>query len=388
MIGGGIRIVSEYSKVLRIKPCDTLFFGSGRRFERSESTWVSSRLMPYPSVFYGAICGLMLAHYEEKKIKYLKRNENKFDPRDSLVMGNVYLYNEETGQTYMKAPLDLFISKTGQLEYFEIRKNPENIATSSRASYLFYSDKKIDEKFDDMYISINSFNNGYLIMDRDVEYLRSSDMTIPSYKVGIQRNSNYVAEESCLYRIDVTEFDNGKWSYLVEYNNDQWWDDSHSEPQQGYLKLGGENKPCQFYVEEKNDYIADRPRDVISQTGYVKMVITSPYLDTDILQWAYDSDELTDKILIYSGQIGRIEHIGGYDMVKRKSKCMHQAFPQGSILIIGSQLFKNKTMGAITDIIQEQMINKDNEIDENRYKYNDGYNQFQVIPLMKQQLKQ
>lgn len=379
--------MNTYSKILRIKPCDTLFFGNGRRFNRSESAWINSRLMPYPSVFYGAICGLMLAHHPKKCESYLTKNNNKYDPRTSLMIGNVYLYNEETGQTYMKAPLDLCIVEKGNLEYIKIEKLPQNVVTSSKISYIFSSEKAVEEKFDDMYISVISFHNTYSILGKEIEYISASDMTVPSYKVGIQRNHNYAAKEGCLYRIDVTEFVNGNWSYLVEYDNSSWWDSSYSEPKQGYLKLGGENKACQYYVEDKADYVDDVSIEEICETGYVKMIITSPYLDMDTLSWAFDSDDLSNQIKIYAGQIGKLEHVGGYDMKLKRNKCMHQALPQGSVLVIGSKLFVKKSLRSIREIIEKQLISNSNNND-NVNEYRAGFNQFQIVSLIGEQLKQ
>ena len=85
----------EFSKVMQIKPNDNLFLGSGKNFAKGENTWLGTRLIPYPSVFYGAICSLMLTQNGERRKKYIDNKELDSDPRKYLNIGNIYLYNDK-----------------------------------------------------------------------------------------------------------------------------------------------------------------------------------------------------------------------------------------------------------------------------------------------------
>ncbi len=138
---------------------------------------------------------------------------------------------------------------------------------------FFYEIEGKSQRADKRFIEREIFYDSYYEFDGSIELRESSDIVANSYKVGIERDKNYVAREKHLYRIDLTEFKKEKWSYLVEYNiKDSWWNGETKNIKDGYLKLGGENKVCRFYAYEKNKklMVYNNLYNQINDTEYVK----------------------------------------------------------------------------------------------------------------------
>lgn len=369
----------EFSNVIQIKPNDNLFLGSGKNFYKGENTWLSTRLIPYPSVFYGAICSLMLAQNEDRRKEYIDNKKLESDPRNYLQIGNVYLYNEENDEVYMPAPLDLFIDEENYCHYGIIKKIKDNINCSEgKMTHLFFNEIKGEsQRSEGMFIEYEIFCDSYYEFDESIELIKSSDIINNSYKVGIERNTNYVAKENHLYRIDLTEFKKEKWSYLVEYNiKDSWWNKKIKNIKEGYLKLGGENKACRFYSYEKiKKLISNNNYNQINETEYVKMVLTSPCI---FKEKNYTPKLKNAKIIVAS--TGKPYDIGGFDMVLKTPKPMCKAVPEGSIYVLKSNDFKNKSLKEIKKNIENEVL-----VDKTYKKQ--GFGMFELVSLDESQFQ-
>ncbi|MCT4619215.1 MAG: type III-B CRISPR module-associated protein Cmr3 [Marinisporobacter sp.] len=372
----------EKMHVLKIKPNDNLFLGDGKRFDKGESTWLESRLMPYPSVFYGSICSLMLQLNQKRSNRYIndtKDKEDEYDdPRKSLTIRNIYLYDEENRDVYMKAPLDLFINKYRKCRYGSFKKLEDNVKGSivnGELNYFLFNDKKNFQRVEDLYIKKSSFENGYFY-DREIDFYGIDHFVTKDYKVGIQRK-NGMAEEEHLYRIDLTQFNDRKWSYLVEYNiKDEWWKESPSKKlEQGYLKLGGENKSCKYW-DVSHEEILKKDEEIENYknlSNRVKIYISAPFISKKgFLVDFKESKESKQPIKVLGVSNKKPLFIGGYDMRAREHKPMYKAIPEGSIYLLESEAFQT-TIKEIKEYIKDQMRAENSLIKS-------GFNQFEIIP--------
>ncbi|NFI83639.1 type III-B CRISPR module-associated protein Cmr3 [Clostridium botulinum] len=370
----------NFDNIMQIKPNDNLFLGSGKNFSKGENTWLGTRMIPYPSVFYGAICSTMLVQNEERRKKYIDNKDLDSDPRKYLSLGNVYLYNEEDDEVYMNAPLDLYLDEYEECHYAIIKKIKNNINCSEeRMSHLFfYEIEGKSQRADKRFIEREIFYDSYYEFDGSIELRESSDIVANSYKVGIERDKNYVAREKHLYRIDLTEFKKEKWSYLVEYNiKDSWWNGETKNIKDGYLKLGGENKVCRFYAYEKNKklMVYNNLYNQINDTEYVKMIITSPCI--------FEGNDYIPKFKnteVIAASTGKPYDIGGFDMALNIPKPMSKAVPEGSVYILKNKDFNNTSLKEIRKIIDDEVL-----IDKTYKKQ--GFGMFELVPLDESQFE-
>lgn len=376
-------------RLLKIKPNDNLFLGSGKRFDKGESAWLHSRLMPYPSVFNGAIAALMLRLNDNRRTQYISNKQEKDDPRNFLKIGKVYLYDEENRDVYMPAPLDLFIFKRGRCSYGVFRRLDSNyVSSASRLEYFLFPQEKTSERADEMYIKRTSFYNSYMDTEDSIGFLAKGDIMASSYKVGIQKDEKKgTSKEDHLYRIDLTEFKDDRWSYLVEYSiKDDWWGSDAKGLGDGYLKLGGENKSCKYYdiLPENIMYDYEKEKKVYetkNETEFVKLYFMSPVIFN---HYSYMPTLVDSKVQVVGGSSSKPYYIGGFDMKKGRSKNMYRAVPEGAVYVLKSEAFKNKPLGEIKEEVSS-LLEKD--FKEYQRFYKEGFGRFEIIPLSHKQLK-
>ncbi|AYD40243.1 type III-B CRISPR module-associated protein Cmr3 [Clostridium fermenticellae] len=373
-------------KIMKIKPCDNLFLGTGKQFIKEESTWLSTRLIPYPSVFQGAIASLMLAKNRNKRKKYIDEDDYLSDPRNYLKIGRIYLYNDKDREVYMSAPLDLFLDEYGKCHFLNIKRIDTNIICSVEGvSHLFFNEISGDsERVDGMFIKYRNFYNSYCYTQESIVVIKPSDIVSDSYKVGIQLNENHTTKEGHLYRIDLTEFkedDEESWSYLVEYAmDDSWWDGETNQLEKGYLKLGGENKACKFWCYDIEKLLRDYSNiyNKINENEYVKILLTTP-CEFKSGNWKPEFK----NIEVVAAAIGKGYDIGGFDMKLKIPKPMNKAVPEGSIYILRGSDLKGKCLGEIRKIIEEENILKE----ETKIRLN-GFSWFEVISISELQMQE
>ncbi|WP_230869117.1 type III-B CRISPR module-associated Cmr3 family protein [Iocasia frigidifontis] len=310
-------------KMLKIKPNDNLFFGDGKRFDKGESAWLHSKLLPYPSAFKGAIASVMLKLNKIRRDNYIgKQYDAKNDPRKYLRIGRVFLYDEKNYDLYMPAPLDLFINKKNKCKYGLFSKITKNYTSSlNELEYLLYSPGKQFERVEDSYINHRSFYNSYLNTYDSIGFISREQIISSAYKVGIQKDRKKGnAQEDHLYRIDLTEFKGDSWSYLVEYDiKDKWWEGSKiNSLGDGYLKLGGENKSCKYYelsAEKIINHYSKMDR-LINETEFVKLYFMSPVIFNNG-SFKPSFTDLKIDITVVGASTVKPYYIGGFDMKKK-----------------------------------------------------------------------
>lgn len=324
-------------QLLKIKPYDNTFFGTGKVLNLGDNDYIQSKSIPYPSVFFGAIFTALLS--ENKKFRKAFFNNDIPDHTEILKIGQVYLFNEKEDEVYIPAPKDIFVNSSK----VKVGKFVDAKYISLRTSKLLKA--PIDSEYrrvTNHFINLRNIYSGYLNKDNNsIEILSEEDIFKKAIKIGIGMEMNRrVVEKDKLYKLEQTEFISNDWSFLVEYEIqkdylENKYKDIINYLSNGCLKLGGENKVCKYsktinsVIEEFNDY---KPEIVNNE---FKLIFTS---DTYFKKNIYDLFEQSFEILGISND--KPIYIGGFDMISSKNKKygaprrMYKGFSAGTILLL------------------------------------------------------
>ncbi len=371
-------------EMLKITPVDTLFLGGGKSFSKGESSWHQSRLIPYPSVFYGAICSAMLEKHPERRRAYLQNKDRESDPRRFLELGAVYLYrkalNALGSDIYVPAPLDIFVDNDGDIFYGSFTERPSQLDCPVKdvTHFLQNPDAEQIDRVDGMFIKLNSFLSSYFKLLQSIKVFKFANIAEYNYKIGIAINERLQAEEGHLYRLDLMEFKNWGWSYLVEYRIKEGWGKEENQLTRGYLKMGGEYKSCRYEKFDAGCWSDSYQNKMNSSSSgeYVKLYIATP---TFFKNNSWKPDLQSKGIEVVAGVTGKPYSIGGFDMVLKRPKPMRKAVPEGSIFLLKSEEFIGKSYREIKALIFD--VDDDVVVDSRI-----GFGQMEVLPCDKEQI--
>lgn len=329
--------------LLKIKPCDTTFFRSGDRFSFDINKIITSKNTPYPSVFFGAIFTAILTENNQLRENFF----NNYDHEKILNIGQIYLFNERTGKTYIKAPLDLFYKKNKDVFRGKFYTEDEQIYHSLSYEYILKSPEGASfKRADNVYIDLEDFNNIYSKnKTKGINIIKEDEIFSKINKIGIGIDKNYnTAEYGKLYKTEMTEFKNlkNKWSYIVEYYiNEDYLKENYPDIifnnlKSGYLKLGGENK-ISSYSKTINSEISNfnQKKELDITSGIYKLILTTEsYFEENI---AISLKNLGIEILGLSSS--KPIYISGYDMKEKKNKKIFTGYSPGTVFLIRSTKF-------------------------------------------------
>jgi len=339
---------------IQIKPHSSFFLGSNKPFNMGEVDWTDSLLLPRPSTLFGAIFSILYNKYPQIQDKVLDEKQ-EIEPTDYLEIENIYLYNKKNGRVLIPAPLDLFIGddKIYNEDYIS------DIITS-------YNIKKFE------FVVPNTDNDAkraenYFI---DISYLGEIPSELYSFtdfatiepKVGIAIDrSTKTTKESMLYRINLTQFIDENWTFLVEYKTKDV-----VLNQSGIIKLGGEGKFATYsHIEEPITITNHNQKLQLKKEDEFKIYFSTPAIFEK--GWIFAENE---KFEILSASIGKHIFIGGFDMKKRKAKTMYKAIPSGSIYLI-------KINQKVSNIEELKEILSIQSIDSKR-----GFGKFEILNVI------
>ncbi len=341
--------------VIQIEALDTLFFRDGKPFNMGDETWAeSSIIVPYPSVFWGAIFTALISN-----------NQLKYNEKDTVRINNTYLYNSRLNRILIPAPLDLFYNKK-KLGYFNIEKyegTPNSNITKGEIEGIVVPDT--DENVDssgNLFISIDDFADSYYERNERCTVYKINDVSTKSPKIGIGRNNqSRSSEEGQLFRVEMIELI-GDWGYLVELETDKAVGD-------GILKLGGEGKTASHQELIGLPEILKNSLDKINQfesAKYLKIYIQSPTF------WESGNGitelKTVEGYKLISACIGKFLSIGGFDVQAGKPKPMRKAVPAGSVYLMYAE---SGTCLELKEKIQSII----------KLHNSNGFGKFYIIPL-------
>lgn len=329
-------------KLLKLKPCDNTFFRDGKVFEKGYNNTVQSKNMPYPSVFSGAIFTALLTSNEHLKKEFMK-NPSVEEKKKILKIGQVYLYNERTRDIYIPAPKDIFRNKYGEIYFGKFDDMEEGMSSLPYKKVLMPPKVSGVKRVSKEFINIKNIyreykKKSYLGMD----LIHEDEIFKKNYKVGVGTDYNKrMVKEDLLYRIEQTEFESDDWSFIVEYDikydylkskYDIGIENNLSDLNNGYLKLGGENKVCK-YENIENKYISRFHKSIEEgfnmESDLIKIIFT-----TDM----YFNDDSDRNCFFKKRVIGMSNdkpiYIGGFDIKENKPKVMFKGYEAGAIFLV------------------------------------------------------
>lgn len=326
---------------IKIKPSDTLFFRDGFTFKIGLNNYLQSLDIPYPSVFYGALVSAFLRQGKLESIKKLiigkEISKINNELKNVFKIKDIYLYDEEENRLFVKAPLDIFYNdyekKLGEYEGESFTSPKGSIDKFKRA--------------DDAFVSVRDLIDYYASNNISGIRLYNKDYFFASYmKTGISLNkATRTAKDKCMYRIDMTEFSNKKFSYLLNCEIEE------SELKNDVVKLGGESKLAAFahtfnkigILEQVNAFYQKQE----IHNNRLKVILTSPM----IIRGDYSQFKVNNNII--ASVTGKPSYVGGYDMAANEQKKMERAMPSGSVLVIENSEFKNKKISEVSSQLLE-----------------------------------
>jgi len=346
-------------KTIKIQAIDTLFFRAGKPFSMGEETSIETKLIPSPTVFWGAIFTRLLVD-----------NKLQTHETDKLKIGRVFLCDEKNHRFLLPAPADLFIDKDKNI-YTEKYQEVKELFVSSNisATYIVTPDTEKDVKrIENSFIEIYSFAPYISKFNNDITIFNLTEILVLENKIGIKRdNSTNITETGILYRIPMLRFKDN-WSYLVEY-------EIEGEKQlenNGILKLGGEGKTAQFSNYEK-PLLEISKECVVEKEEFFKIYASSPLIlkSYDFISWLKLFKETLNSWELVSISNSTPISVGGWDLEKRKPKPMKKAMPAGSVFV-----FKN-----LDKPLNTKEIRKSFELILNQTETKFGFNQFEIFNL-------
>ena len=339
---------------IQIKPHSSFFLGSGKPFNMGQDDWTDSLLLPTPSTIFGAIFSILYKKYPHIQEKVLYKNQT-IEPTDYLEIENIYLYNKKNGRVLLPAPLDLFIDEN---KIFDENYISDIITSDSikRFEFVVPNTDRDAKRAENYFIDISDLGE---IPNKLYSF---DDFATIESKVGIAIDkTTKTTKESMLYRIDLTQFIDEDWTFLVKYKTKDV-----ELNKSGIIKLGGEGKLATYSLIDEPTTITNHNQKLkLKEENEFKIYFSTPAIFEK--GWIFD---VNSNFEILSASIGKYISIGGFDMKKREAKTMYKAIPSGSIYLI-------KINQQVSTIEELKEILSIQSIDSKR-----GFGKFEILNLI------
>lgn len=304
---------------IRIGALDTLFFRDGKPFTMGAEAWGSSVFPPYPSMLYGALRSAYFSYHIDR----LSEAGTDSDPTKTLQIKCLCLHRKD--ETYFPLPLDVVRDKKDEYNKGFIMKLEEHKAFSNcqvKTLLRPAGNNKI-ENISDGWLNDISLES-YLRCEGDISFIKLEDIVMSEPKIGIGRsNVTHTAEDSMLYRVAMKRLLKDA-SLVVDF-------EGMDIPESGLMKFGGEGRPVYF---NKLEDLLIKPPEVGS---IFKLYLSTPalfkkgwlpeWMDERTLEGSFNGLRLR----LVTNAIGRVIHIGGFDIKAGEPKPMRKAVPAGSV---------------------------------------------------------
>jgi len=327
--------------VLKLDALDTVYFGTGKPFNKEGDNWTDSMFPPAPSVLYGA---LRTAYFADNISLFNKANTAE-DPTLNLRLKGIFLISDtKPGTIYFPMPLDL-VTLVGAEDQVFLLSLQENYFVSNcpTSMVLMLKENQLVETVEGGVIDHLSMADYLSGGKGGFPYHMLTEFITREMKVGIGIDDDKgTAQDTMLYRIGMIRPEiaerrgkgirNRKLSLLVDYEGLQF-------PARGLIKAGGEGKAAEFEPcdEKMIALMRQMPIQWPAHGTKFKVYLATPakfekgwlpgWLDETTLEGTYQGIRL--KLL--TAAIGKPLPIGGYDMEARRPKPMMRAVPAGSV---------------------------------------------------------
>ncbi len=352
-------------------PKDPLFFRDGRPFSMGEDTSANMLFPPMPSVFYGALRGLIAAHNGITDGTTAKKMT------EGVTIHSIDLLNSrqtETGSisdelyaSVFPIPLDIiaFKSNKKQTEILQFHTKL-GIDSSFFTGYQLKSSKS--EKIHDLdnYLLRKTplttyLSNGNANFKTATDFLDLSDYTSAEPKIGIGRDkTTYTTSQGKLYRVPMLRTE----AITIDRKKDNKWTNQQlcfsisfslpAEnklvlPNNGFVKLGADSKLVRFTCSNNQPSQIVAPQFTDSDQ-FFKLYLATPAI------WNGDTDFAVPNLFtaeaeLIAAAVGKAVYVGGFDMAKNEPKAMQRAVPAGSVYYFKLKNAKNAAQ-QINEIVE------------------------------------
>lgn len=324
---------------IRIEPLDTLFFRDAKPFNMGEETWADGIFPPAPSVYYGALRSI---HFSNRMEDFKKQEINT--EKDATTRIRIRHISLEVGKVqYMPLPMDCASKKRNKGDKLEVYlmkpEKKEGISSCQTPQILTYADKI--EYPSSTLMSFREFNKYLNAVSEDKKHRKFAALSLQRYllsepKVGIKRsNHTHSSDEGMLYRVDMRRL--RKIALVIDF--EVVAEENNKKPviihPEGFMKLGGEGKICQYSMAEGGLSIATPG---LSGKEFKIYLSTPACFKNGWLPSWIDPGTLKGKVPdtgceveLITAAIGKPVKIGGFDMKYKCPKPMRNLVPAGSV---------------------------------------------------------
>ena len=387
--------------LVQINALDSLFFRDGKPFSMGDDSFAQGIFPPPPSVIYGALRSAFFIDHPE----YIASANTLDDPTLNLNITQIAYFQEQhrTEKKVGETPLS-------ETEHFLLFPTPFDVVTQKKSTKSFVA-THLQNISTDIPLNNQNFNTqsvfnhiniyeknvktskGFMKRDEMSNYLRGRHQAYNCYetitqidpKIGIGReNTTRFAEEGKLYRINMHRLDSyseafkkGTKREIIALKDDTFslivrFELEHFEDWQPHLiRIGGDGRaaivknyayPATEKAKCHNDL--NRPRirlDFSEENPYFKLYFSTPTIfKKGILPKDIDTNNIEGlwngiNIGILAAFSERPQHIGGFDMKKKRPKPMYKALPAGTVFYC-KVLDKNIEENAIFDAFHEKAL--------------------------------
>lgn len=337
----------KHEQNLLIKPHGSLFFRDGSAFQKGMNNWLTSKYMPNPSTFYGAVCTALLNQNKLTDLADILQNKNRraeIEPllERQLVLLGSYIY--ASGECLIPAPRDLF---TDEKQWCQ----------GQYQNGLLYSPEGFKSDSSEYFISIADYMDYYQTGKTNrIRYYHKNKIWKKNTKAGIEIDKRTrLVKESHLFILDMAEFCQKDDGYILKICCEMPLD-------RAIITLGGEKKTA-FAAELEGGYITkqmEKYQKKICMGSRIRLLFTSPLLmkkqDLSVNQ-RFLSELFGTSVKLLAAAIGSLESSGGYNMAAGVQRETFYAIPAGSTLLLESDEFVSKQFGEIIDLLEHSVQN-------------------------------
>lgn len=318
---------------LRLKPLDPVFFRDGKPFTMGDDTWADSRMLPNPSVLYGALrTALATANGID-----LVDIEHRIKPENFQIKNIFY---RADGKTFFPLPLDMVYNpekkKSAPFEIQKLSLEPSKTLVSSLKRYDIEFLLRTNDHFENLDSGVFEFTElqNYLNGSERLKAYKLSDFIISEPKIGNGReNDTRNVLEGSLYRTGMFRYETYDDGFAkpveivcqINLNEDLEMNNIESN----LVRLGGEGKLISIGIQDANRNYIQPVSEIEFKENRFKVYFSTPAVFKKF-GWKPDLEQLGIKAKLVASCIGKPIPIGGYNIIKGP-KPMYRAVPAGSV---------------------------------------------------------
>jgi len=374
---------------LFIRPNDVLFFRDGRPFDAGSDNTARMIFPPSPTTFYGAIRSAIMSQ-QNVNFSELKLSGKLSDSLTEVAIDNnnrtltisdfgLARKRSDSIERVFPVPADIVKEKEKENFYIVAPVLRDNYATNFPNESLLplnakEQSNKILEACSEYFLNENGLT-AYLLnrtLNKD-HFIKKEKVYTPDNRVGIKRNNKtFSSEEGFIYSLEFAYLNkkyglsNEEFGFILEINSQLL---SANTIDLKSLRLGGESRSAFYEIVEKWKEI---PQPEINNR--IKLILLTPaifengWIPDGLTEINIDNKKVLQgeingaKIKLISVAVERYSGIGGWDILKGRSKPLKRAVPAGTVYFFETADEKGFNINEIDNKLFMKSIMKDENL--------------------------